>query len=101
VDSHVAEDYIRVGYSSWKPQMAGHCQREMEQDIVKTSVPLPILAIQIVVVILRIRTMEMGKIAAEHACQQYNTCERRKGRDPFPSHNAAETESTLGLALDK
>ena len=60
VDGHVAENHVGVENARRKPEMARHRKGEMEESVIVGSVPLPVSAIEVAIVLVRFGAMEMG-----------------------------------------
>lgn len=77
----------------------GKCN--VQKDVIMTPVSLPELAIQIKVVVLRLRPMDVNQITAEETRQHRHTCEWSEGRHTVAGDNVRQTKRTLRFALEK
>ena len=57
VDVHVQKDDVGVGQTVGEPEMTGHGERDVKQDVVYLSMSLPEIPVEIVLTIVRTRAM--------------------------------------------
>jgi hypothetical protein len=62
---HIDKDRVRVTESSRQTKISGEGKRRVEKNIVQCAMSLPESSIEIMVVLVFVRSMKMGKITAE------------------------------------
>jgi hypothetical protein len=65
VNIHIDKDRVRVTESSRQAKISGEGKRRVEKNIVQCAMSLPESSIEIMVVLVFIRSMKMGEITAE------------------------------------
>ena len=71
----------------------------MEENIVMTPVTLPELTIEVVIIVVWLRPMDVSEISAEEVCQNHHTGKWGQCRDTLTSNDIGQTEGALRLAL--
>lgn len=70
VDVEICEDDIGIVDAGGEAEVRGERERDIEQDVVQVAVARPELALEVGVLVVRVRTVEVDEIAAEETGHQ-------------------------------
>jgi len=73
VDTHICKDNIGVRDAGWKLEVRGQTEGGVEKNVVEIPMPLPELAIQIVIPVIHVWSVKVHKIASKQAGHENNT----------------------------
>jgi hypothetical protein len=73
VDIHVGKDDIDIIHTAWESKMLRQGKCNVEQDIIMTAVALPKLAIEVMIIILRLGSVNVIEISAKQIGQNTDT----------------------------
>jgi hypothetical protein len=76
MDAHIGENDVDVRYTTWKSKMIRQRERNVQKSIIMASVALPKLSIEIMIVVLGLRPMDVHEVTTEKTCQNYHACKR-------------------------
>jgi hypothetical protein len=72
VYAHVCEDHIRVTNTSRQAKMIGKAQCGLEENLLNAPMTRPESAVDIIVTIVKARSMQMQQIPSKHCCCQHD-----------------------------
>ena len=76
MDAHVGENDVDVRHTTWKSKMIRQRERNVQKNIIMASVALPKLSIEVMVIVLGLRPMNVYEVTTEKTCQNHHACER-------------------------
>jgi hypothetical protein len=85
VNTHVGKYNVRAGESRWKLKVSGKAKGGIEKNVVHISVSFPELAIQIMIFVVRVWSVQVDQIPSKQTSHQDNAPERGE----FPGSDRA------------
>lgn len=76
MDAHVGKNDVHVRHTTWKSEMIRQGERNVQKNIIMASVALPKLPIEVMIVVLGLRPMDVYEVTAEKTCQNHHACKR-------------------------
>lgn len=68
MDAHVGENDVDVRHTTWKSKMIRQRERNVQKNIIMASVALPKLSIEVMVVVIGLRSMNVYEVTTEKTC---------------------------------
>lgn len=101
VDAHIGEDDIDIIHSARESKMVGQGKRNVQKNIIMTPVPFPELAVEIMVVILGLRPVDVYQVPTKKTSQNHYTRKWSQSGHTLAGNDIRQAKGALRFALQE
>jgi hypothetical protein len=87
VNAHVGEDDIHIIHSTGESEMFRQGKRNVQKNIVMTPVTFPELPVEIMIVILGLRSVNVYQVPTKKTSQNHHACKWGQSGHPLASND--------------